>query len=235
MASTNEFALELSRQNMAGNGSVIIAEFQTKGRGQLGRSWFSEPFANLMFSIVLKDVTKEASDAFLINKAIAVALQQSIQTLLPEQKVRIKWPNDIYINERKVCGILVENSYNGSNISQSIVGIGINVNQHFESFSSLNAISISEHLGAETDREELLKKILENIESKLTLTDKSPDKINQAFDKHLLGYGELCVFDLDGSIEGGTLRGCDSSGRLILEMNGKEQHFVHGQIRQLIG
>jgi BirA family biotin operon repressor/biotin-[acetyl-CoA-carboxylase] ligase len=124
VASTNSYALELLRQKIAENGTVIVTEYQTDGRGQTGKNWQSEPFKNLLFSVILKPVTKHSLNPFSINKAIAIAMHETIQNLLPNQNVHIKWPNDILVNRQKICGILTENNFTGQSLNACIIGIG---------------------------------------------------------------------------------------------------------------
>lgn len=235
VASTNEFALELIKQNLAENGTVVIAEFQSKGRGQYGKSWISEPFENLMFSIILKHVTKSAPDPFTINKIITLAMYQQLKSELPDHSVAIKWPNDILVNGKKICGILVENNFSGATLKHSVIGIGLNVNQHFEHIMHLNATSLSGLKGTETDRELLLKNILETIESiYLSYLEKGNETICTKFDKALYGFGTIGAFDIDGQILMAEVLGCDQLGQLILEINGKDHHYPHGSIKQYI-
>lgn len=109
------------------NLSVLSAYEQTDGRGQRGNTWTSTPGENLMFSIVLKNPKVSARDQFVINEITSL----SIVDFLSQHRIsaRIKWPNDIYVGSKKICGILIENSLRGSGISSSILGIGLNINQ----------------------------------------------------------------------------------------------------------
>ncbi len=235
VASTNEFALELIKQNLAENGTVVISEFQSRGRGQYGKSWISEPFENLMFSIILKHVTNSSPDPFTINKIITLAMQQQLKSELPQHKVAIKWPNDILVDGKKICGILVENNFSGSTLKHSVIGIGLNVNQHFEHIMHLNATSLSGLKNAETDREALFKNILETIESiYFSYLKDGSESICLDFDKALYGYGNSGAFDIDGQIVMAEVCGCDTQGQLILEINGNETHYPHGSIKQYI-
>ncbi len=109
------------------NLSVLSAYEQTEGRGQRGNTWTSTPGENLMFSIVLKNPKISARDQFSINEITSL----SVVDFLSQHGIsaRIKWPNDIYVGSKKICGILIENSLRGSDISSSIIGIGLNINQ----------------------------------------------------------------------------------------------------------
>jgi BirA family biotin operon repressor/biotin-[acetyl-CoA-carboxylase] ligase len=109
------------------NLSVVSALEQTKGRGQRGNRWSSQPGENLTFSIVVKDFRIKANEQSAISQATALSLVDLLSR--HEIKARIKWPNDIYAGDEKICGILIENSLKGSEIDWSIIGIGLNVNQ----------------------------------------------------------------------------------------------------------
>ena len=110
------------------NLSVVSALSQTAGRGQRGNTWSSEKGLNLMFSIILKDIQSvKAADQFILSEITALAVTDFLSS--HGIKASIKWPNDIYIADRKVCGILIENSIRGEWLSSSIIGIGLNVNQ----------------------------------------------------------------------------------------------------------
>ena len=109
------------------NLAVLSALEQTAGRGQRGNTWTSTPGENLMFSIVLKDPKISARDQFVLNEIASLAVVDFLS--MHGITARIKWPNDIYVGSKKICGILIENSLQGSAISSSIIGIGLNINQ----------------------------------------------------------------------------------------------------------
>jgi BirA family biotin operon repressor/biotin-[acetyl-CoA-carboxylase] ligase len=109
------------------NLSVVSALEQTRGRGQRGNRWSSQPGENLTFSLVVKDFRIKANEQSAISQATALSLVDLLSR--HEIKARIKWPNDIYAGDEKICGILIENSLKGSEIDWSIIGIGLNVNQ----------------------------------------------------------------------------------------------------------
>jgi BirA family biotin operon repressor/biotin-[acetyl-CoA-carboxylase] ligase len=232
--STNKFALELIRQRMAENGTVVLAEYQSEGRGQFGRQWKSNPFENLMFSIILKHVTNAPSDPFIINKTITLSMYQCINELLPNSEIKIKWPNDIYADNRKISGILVENNFSGQQLNYSIVGVGLNVNQDFESEHSLHATSLKDKSGHTLDRPALLRIILEKIEENYLKLNTDQEYIEDQFNRNLLGYHETCEFEVQDRIEKAKIVECDRSGRLVLEINSQHKPYLHGEIKQII-
>ena len=131
--STNNFAAKLINEGLGGHGSVIMAENQSNGRGQQGSIWQSEPKLNLLFSIILCSEQLSKLKPIQINWYVSLCLVD----FLKETNISafIKWPNDIMIGEKKVAGTLIENKFHGSRLKQSIVGVGLNVNQVSFKFS----------------------------------------------------------------------------------------------------
>ncbi len=226
--------MELIRQKMAENGTVVLAEYQSEGKGQFGREWMSNAYENLMFSIILKHVTNAPPNPFIINKTITVSMHQCLSKLLPDSQIKIKWPNDIYVDMRKISGILVENNFSGHHLNYSIIGIGLNVNQDFESIKDLKATSLKSKTGELSDRPGLLKQILEQFETNYLQMNTNSDTIEKLFNENLLGYRETSEFDIHDTIEKARIVECDKSGRLILEINAEHKPFLHGEIKQLI-
>ena len=132
------------------NLSVVSALEQTKGRGQRGNRWSSQPGENLTFSLVVKDFRIKANEQSAISQTTALSLTDLLSR--HEIKARIKWPNDIYAGDEKICGILIENSLKGSEIDWSIIGIGLNVNQTIFPSDLPNPTSMSlENRGADIE------------------------------------------------------------------------------------
>lgn len=158
--STNSEALR--RLPELPHGTVLAARAQTAGRGQRGNSWFSEPGKNLTFSIVLKFgegglKPLAAADAMWLNYLISVAVVDFLQSHAIWCKV--KWPNDVYVGKNKICGILIENALAGEWLASSVIGVGININQH--EFPQLaNATSLWSLTGEEYPLEKCLDKLL---------------------------------------------------------------------------
>lgn len=126
VSSTNDYASELLLDDNA-HGQVVVAALQTQGRGQRGNGWESKPGENLLFSILLKPSFLQVQRQFLLSKVAALAVCKTISTYL--SNVTIKWPNDIYVGNEKIAGILIENSFSSAILNTSVVGIGVNVNQ----------------------------------------------------------------------------------------------------------
>ena len=161
-ASTNTYLSGV--KNVLPNGSVVYTTNQTAGRGQRGNSWESEPGKNITFSLLLKGLTLPAKEQFYISEAVSLAIVKVLSRYA--EGFSIKWPNDIYYYDSKICGILIENTLLGSTISHSVAGVGLNVNQEKFLSDAPNPISLFNILGSETDCETILREIGDRIFSK---------------------------------------------------------------------
>ena len=160
-ASTNTYLSRLAA-TLPG-GTVIYTPSQTAGRGQKGNSWESEDGKNLTFSHLLKRPPVKARDQFYLSEAAALAVVEAL-TAEAGDGFSVKWPNDVYWQDKKVCGMLLENSLDGSDIATCIVGIGINVNQQFFVSDAPNPVSLINITGHEHDLMALLKRVCSRIE-----------------------------------------------------------------------
>ena len=150
---------------------LIYTTYQTAGRGQMGNGWESEPGKNLLLSYLLREPEVNISEMFLLNVIAAVAAHRTIAEWLSfEQRpmLSIKWPNDIYIGNRKIAGILVENSLSGTKIQHSIAGIGINVNQEQWVSGAPNPVSIKQLTGVRADIDAIVKRFKHKLETNLS-------------------------------------------------------------------
>ncbi len=161
ISSTNTEMKLLQQKNPLPEGSMVIAEFQTVGRGQMGNTWYSSKGKNLLLSSVLYPYSVEARDQFIISRVVSLALKRVLNRYL--QDVTIKWPNDIYWKNKKIAGILIENSLVGQHIEYTIVGIGLNVNEGAFPSELPNPVSMRQITGSELDRELLLKEVHDEL------------------------------------------------------------------------
>ena len=160
-ASTNTYLSRLAA-TLPG-GTVIYTPSQTAGRGQKGNSWESEDGKNLTFSLLLKRPPVKARDQFYLSEAAALAVVEALSAEAGDN-FTVKWPNDVYWQDKKACGMLIENSLDGSDIATSIVGIGINVNQERFLSDAPNPVSLINITGREHDLMALLKRVCSRIE-----------------------------------------------------------------------
>lgn len=163
--STNEFLKAMSNKQDLENFTVVTAENQTKGKGQMGSEWSSEVGKNLIMSILIKDYLFDINQIFNLNIAVSLSVIETLESMnIPA--LSIKWPNDILSYNKKIGGILIENSIKSDGTILSIVGLGLNVNQ--TNFDNLpKASSLAAICERYFDKEELLIMIVENLENKL--------------------------------------------------------------------
>jgi BirA family biotin operon repressor/biotin-[acetyl-CoA-carboxylase] ligase len=143
--STNEFLQRRTETEEIPSGSIVLADFQTAGRGQTGNSWESEAGKNLTFSILLRPIEVPANRPFVISEMVSLSVKYTLDKYIPD--VSVKWPNDIYYQNKKIAGILIENAIMRGKISQSVMGIGININQTEFCSDIPNAISLARITG----------------------------------------------------------------------------------------
>ena len=160
-ASTNTYLSRLAA-TLPG-GTVIYTPCQTAGRGQKGNSWESEGGKNLTFSLLFKYPPVKARDQFYLSEAAALAVVEAL-TAEAGDSFTVKWPNDVYWQDKKICGMLIENSLNGTDIATCIIGIGINVNQERFVSDAPNPVSLINITGREHDLDALLKRVCSHIE-----------------------------------------------------------------------
>lgn len=228
--STNDVASEMSAKGHLHEGAVIITENQTKGRGQRGNSWESAPGQNLTFTVVLRPKFIDVHHQFDLNRIVSLAIHHVLteDLGLDSHKVRVKWPNDIYVNTKKICGILIENMLGGQKLSQSLVGIGINVNQ--VDFSHPQATSIRNEANEIYELEEILELILLAVEKwYLILKAGKIDALCQAYDAVLYQKGDLKLYQDEKGVKQGVIEGTNRDGVLSIYYPEialrKEYHF----------
>lgn len=148
----------------APGGTLVAASCQTAGRGQRGNHWEADPGLNLTFSLLLRPSHIAPQQQFCISQAVSRALVEVLRRHLPSpSSVKVKWPNDIYVDDRKICGILIEHSLAPSAISHTIVGIGLNVNQPIFHSDAPNPVSMRQILGYDTPLRPLLQELAREI------------------------------------------------------------------------
>ena len=210
--STNETAREIAVN--CGNGTVVLAEVQTKGRGRLSRSWHS-PIGGIWMSLVLKPEMPLAQ-AYRINMAVSVAIVRAMLRLYGI-KAGIKWPNDLLVNDRKLCGILMEVRAETDRLEYAVVGLGINANVDVNDFpSDWNATSLSKEIGRQVSRTELIQTLLMEIEKAYKQMG-SQDIYLEWRDRSITLGRHVRVTSSQGDIEGQAV-GLSENGALGIEL-----------------
>lgn len=152
--STNSYLKDLLKSEQLTEGSFVVADFQTGGRGQMGNSWFSSKGDNLLFSILLYPTEIPANEQFVISRITSLAIKNTLDQFTDD--IRIKWPNDIYWKDKKIAGILIENSLQGRVIENSIIGIGLNLNQQIFPPELPNPVSLRQITATQFDKSYIL-------------------------------------------------------------------------------
>ena len=233
LESTNNKLKSLLSSEICAEGLVVKADFQTAGRGQRDSQWHSPKSENLLMSLLLYPKFLSAEKQFDLNKIVALSIYRLLDDLGIDG-VKIKWPNDVYVNKKKISGILIENGLKGTKVADSIIGVGLNVNTiHFPEILEKRTCSLASELGNNFNVNEVLFRLVKNIEQYYLLLRAGKSKgIHQQFESHMLGFQEDRIYILpDGSQIMGKITGLDHSGRLILLSEGSEHYFRNKEIQ----
>jgi BirA family transcriptional regulator, biotin operon repressor / biotin---[acetyl-CoA-carboxylase] ligase len=221
--STNSLASELIQTPEIPEGTLVITDDQTGGRGQRGNSWVAEPGKNLTLSVILKPIFLLPKDQFQLSQAVAVAIADVLSITL-NQPAWIKWPNDVLINNRKVCGVLIENSITGEIIQHTIIGIGLNVNQ--TEFLIPHAGSMRSVSGRKFELNDVLDPLLRHLESNyLELKSGRAANLAERYNQQLFRRGEQHQFLAAGESFQGMIHGVAANGRLQVVVHGVRREF----------
>ena len=219
--STNSYLKKIILEKNVSDYTIVTANFQTEGKGQLGYMWESEDSKNLLCSIYKKDLGIKVEDQFVISMLVSLSIIRTLEKLnLP--KLYIKWPNDIMSDNKKICGILVENMVKQNSIKESVIGIGLNVNQ--DTFKNLpNATSIKKIKGVAFNIDELLNDLANNIKKQFIDFNQSKiDLIFRQYEDVLYRMNIPSTFkNSEGDVFTGFIKGVNNLGRLkvLLEDN----------------
>lgn len=210
--STNSLAMDLAQRRSGAEGTVVITDNQYSGRGQRGNLWISEPGKNLTFSVLLKPNVRP-DQQFILTQLVALAVADYVKT--KTAGVKIKWPNDILVNEKKVCGILIESSLSGAQVQFVIAGIGLNMNQTV--FQNPRATSLKLETGIEFNLNAELNQLLLALETRyLRFREGSVATIRADYHQNLYRLGEKHQFVTGRESFNGTIEAIDESGRLLV-------------------
>lgn len=217
LPSTNTWLMESLVAHKLPEGTLVLADHQTEGKGQFGAIWSSEPSSSLTFSILLKPIFLPISNTFDISICIALAIHDCLNELRPGFK--IKWPNDIYFENKKVAGILIENQIHKSSCEHSVVGIGLNVNQT-EFFKLPKATSLKQIIGVNFPVQNLLDRLCETIEARyLQLRANMYPSLLKSYLEHMYWFNEIHTFQTDALQFNASIIGVLRNGRLLLKFS----------------
>lgn len=249
LPSTNDYARDLLAKSRPSEGTVVRAASQTAGRGQFGSSWITEPGANLTLSVILYPNWLKISDQFRLSEAVALAVRDTVSITVDGRRCTvdgagptvhrtpytIKWPNDIYLGDRKTAGILIQNTLSGNLLEASVIGIGLNVNQVMFPPGAPNATSLALATGSVFDLNQVGDALLECLERRyLQLKSGQSAELRAEYQAHLYGFGRLRNFlRPDGSAFSGTIQGVQPDGRLVVSINGDVEIFAVKAIQMM--
>jgi BirA family biotin operon repressor/biotin-[acetyl-CoA-carboxylase] ligase len=223
--STNSYAMQLLKNVKPKEGTVVYAGTQTQGRGQRSRVWESEPGRNITMSVILFPSFLELKNQRFLYQMAALACYDTIAAILDKGQfdIKIKWPNDILVNSKKVCGILIENNLIENKLLSSVIGIGINVNQKkFE--QQPNAASLSLWSGKDHEPNAVMTEVCNNLVKYYQLLKEGKTEHLQLLYQNLLfGIDEWREFSLNGKNTMLKVNGTGSTGLLLLEDLGGKQ------------
>lgn len=230
--STNAYIKRLQRRETLPDFTVVQAALQTAGKGQRGARWEGESGKNLTFSVLKVFDALPAGSHFALNIGVSLAVLRVLQTMgIPD--LSIKWPNDILSGPGKICGILIENQLKGNAIRQSIIGIGLNVNQ--TEFAGLpRASSLKKIAGRDFDLDELLAALLSSLACQLPRAAEAPfEAILPEYYGHLFKKDKPATFSRPGGVPfPGIIRGVEPDGKLRLEVEkGRYETFSSTELQ----
>jgi BirA family biotin operon repressor/biotin-[acetyl-CoA-carboxylase] ligase len=230
MASTNEWLIAHSYLRKMPEGTLVVTKNQTRGKGQRGSDWVAEASSSLTFSILLRPVFILPSQAFDLSICTALAIHQCLNDLRPG--FFIKWPNDIFFQDKKIAGVLIENQFRNKHYQNAIIGIGLNINQN--NFKDLpKAISLRQILGISFPAEKVMCKICELLEGYyLQLRAGNFNSLKEMYITRLYGFGEWRFFKVYENIFRAKITDIHRNGHLQLTLpSGDIQNFNIKQLK----
>lgn len=233
-SSTNTYMHELLEREKVPEGSCVWADFQTAGRGQIGNVWESEAGKNLTFSIVIYPNFLPANRQFLISELSAYSVKELLDKYISD--ITVKWPNDVYWKDRKICGMLIENDLSGQNLYASVSGIGINLNQKEFYGGAPNPVSLWQILGHEVDRETCMQEFLDIFYANYVLILEGREK--ELHDKYMQSLyrkeGFYWYEDANGRFEA-ALQGIEPTGHLLLALkDGTVRRYEFKEVKYIL-
>lgn len=232
--STNNYAMRLINEGMAEHGMTIRSDFQTTGKGQHGNSWQAEERKNLLFTTILDTKGFQLQDQFLLNAFACLSVADYLMTNAGIRNVTIKWPNDIYAENKKIAGILIENIIRGSTWTHAIIGIGLNVNQTY--FPDMHwATSMQLETGKTVKINLLMRELLKSMNIYYKKFQSNPLSLLPLYNALLYRITKEMTFMRNHEMHKGVVMGVDTSGFLKMSVDGTIKSFKHKEIELILG
>lgn len=231
--STNTYAKKYLNEHKNANLVLISTECQSEGRGQFSNTWDSECGKNITISLIIKPQQIKASDQFILSQLVALGIVDMLSSYI--KNVKIKWPNDIYCDDEKICGVLIENTLMGETILNTIIGIGLNVNQ--TEFSQLipNPTSMSLKTGDTFNLDKTMILLVERIIDRINRFELSESlKVKREYLKNLFLYSETALFTSDDGEFFGEIKDVSGYGKLSVQRNGNIQDYNLNEIKLVL-
>jgi BirA family biotin operon repressor/biotin-[acetyl-CoA-carboxylase] ligase len=233
--STNNYAFNLIQEKLAVQGMAIFAHEQTNGKAQRGKTWISEKGANIILSVVLQPSFLQLHQQFYLSAAMALAGYDFLKKYVPEN-IFIKWPNDLYWNDKKASGILIETKVgkHSAGIPWAVAGFGININQTKFSASLKNPVSLKQITGLNFKPVDLAKELCVCIEKRFSQLQKGKLKLLlKEFNKHLYKLNEEVKLKQKNIVFKCTIKGVDETGRLLVD-NAANESYAWGEVEWVV-
>ena len=234
--STNRYLVDLLNDQALEEGTVVVAQNQFAGKGQGDHRWESEPGKNLTFSFVIWPRFLDISKQFMLNKIISLAIKDFIAEELDAKRVSIKWMNDVYVDNNKIAGMLINNAIPGYTFKHAVIGIGANINQEVFRSDAPNPVSLKALTGKEYNLEKSLKKLFYYLNNRyLQLKEFQFETIDSHYVSSLYKYNSFHPYIYQNKKITAKITGVDAYGRLkMLTKKNQELTCEHGDISFII-
>ena len=232
--STNNYANRLILSNAAEDGTVVMTSFQNNGRGQAGNGWESENGKNLLASIILFPNFLHARKQFLLSKAISLSIVEFLKKEV--NGVSIKWPNDIYVGNKKIAGILIENSVKGNNLFSSVLGVGLNLNQENFLSNAPNPVSLKQLTGKDFNIQKALSEITDHFRKWYGIMIAGGfSELNSAYFAQLYRKEKWKTYSCSGLLFKAKIVGIGEFGQLQLKLkSGEVEEYMFKEVEFVI-
>ncbi len=234
VGSTNDVVKSAFENGEVAEGSAWHALFQNKGKGQRGKTWMAKSGDNINLSFILYPEKLKPTDTFVLNMVISLAVYDFIKEIAGAD-VCIKWSNDIYVKDKKICGILIENHFRGKEWEYAVIGIGVNLNQEIFDDVLPNPISLWQITGKKWHPVLMAKKMCKYITTRYNNIEKMErNAILKAYEQHLYGLNKSGLFQKEDKRFEAIIRSVLPDGTLVLEQDKKLEQVTFGEIKFLI-
>ena len=221
----------MNREKSLPEGLVLYTDFQSAGKGQSGNAWESSKGMNLLFSVMLHPDRLPMDELFLVSQLVSIAIKKALDEYT--SNITVKWPNDIYWNDKKLAGILIENSLQGNKIMSVVIGIGLNVNQKMFLSNAPNPVSLIQITGKRQNRKQLLQQIIQNIMELYYEMDKG--KIRKIYVESLYRKSGFYSYEANNETFQAKTLEVQPDGMLVLETEkGELKSFYFKEVQFII-